>query len=104
MRARTIAEAIREQEFISNAPTNSLQKDDCVTVQSIITKLQEQGLQIASIRPIQCATQIRLICGGVISVYTSGKVVVQGSMPDYAKLKQLEKVLPAHAIVIGGAM
>lgn len=98
MTVKTLAEALREQEFLSNATDTSFIKDDSCSAPSIITKLEEHGLPIASVEPINYATQIRLTCGAIVNVFDSGKVVVQGTVANQAKLitlTQLQKALPA---------
>ena len=68
-------------------------------VSNILQDLHGSGLVITSAEPISCATQIRLACGAVINVFTTGKVVVQGSLDKRLRqrlLQLLQQVLPAN--------
>lgn len=98
MTVKTLAEALREQEFLSNSTEGAFIKDDSCSAQGIIKKLEEHELPIASVEPIAHATQIRLTCGAIVNVFDSGKVVVQGAVAKQAKLntlQRLQKALPA---------
>jgi hypothetical protein len=97
MTVKTLAEALREQEFLSNSTEASFIKDDSCSAQSIIKKLEEHELPIASVEPIAHATQIRLCCGAIVNVFDSGNVVLQGAVAKHERLStltQLQKALP----------
>jgi hypothetical protein len=69
------------------------------SVSKILQNLHGSGLVITSAEPISCATQIRLACGAVINVFTTGTVVVQGSVDKRFRqrlLHLLQQVLPAN--------
>lgn len=68
---------------------------------NIMSKLHEYGFGITSAEPIAYGTQIRLTCGAIVNLYTTGKVVLQGKVTEQDKvtlLMQLEKALPAATI------
>ncbi len=68
-------------------------------VSNILQDLRGSGLVITSVEPISCATQIRLACGAVINVFTTGKVVVQGAVHKQYRqrvLQLLKQVLPVN--------
>ena len=101
MAKKTIADAIRDQILLSNIPSHPYLKDNPVSALNIISKLLEHGFRIASAEPIAYAMQIRLTCGAIVNIFTSGKVVVQGKATQQDKLTilmQLEKALPAATI------
>lgn len=101
MPKKTIADAMRDQILLSKLPFLPYPKDTQVSVSSIISNLQEHGFCIASAESIAHATQLRLTCGAIVNVFTSGKVVLQGALAQHEKLSiltQLEKALPAATI------
>ena len=85
MTVKTLADALREQEFLSNSTDASFIKDDSCSAQSIIKRLEEYELPIASVEPIAHATQIRLSCGAIVNVFDSGTIVVQGAVAKHEK-------------------
>lgn len=101
MAKKTIADAIRDQILLSHVASRPYPKDNRMSALNIISTLHEHGFAITSAEPIAYGTQIRLTCGAIVNVFTTGKVVLQGRATKQDKLTllmQLEKALPATTI------
>lgn len=65
----------------------------------IVSKLQELDFFIRSVKPISHGVQIRLGCGAHVNVYSSGTVMVQGSLIASCRdesMEYLKRALPAN--------
>jgi hypothetical protein len=65
----------------------------------LVNELEANGLEIISVIEIDYGHQIRLECGAIINVYTTGKVVVQGKLHPYVQpnlVALLQQILPSH--------
>lgn len=68
-------------------------------VYEIESRLRNSGLKVISTHEIDYGHQIRLECGAIINVYTTGKVLVQGKLDPRCKVEfvaRLLKALPSH--------
>ncbi|MDO6387913.1 hypothetical protein [Uliginosibacterium sp. 31-12] len=65
---------------------------------SIQFRLRTRGFYVCDTRAVQYGTQFRLGVGPVVTVYTTGKVVVQGKFKEWHKSKRnyLISLLPKN--------
>lgn len=67
----------------------------------LANRLHRVGLFVDTCTEIDYGYQIRLICGAIINVYSSGKVVVQGKLDPRGKTERvslLHEILPASTV------
>lgn len=68
-----------------------------VSVEAIYQQLRALEFAVVDVRQISHGEQIRLLCGAVVNVYDTGRVLVQGKLVESVReetLKLLRLVLP----------
>lgn len=67
----------------------------------LANRIHKVGLKVMSAHEIEYGHQIRLECGAIVNLFTSGSVTVQGKLDPRTKVATvylLQQILPSHAV------